>query len=147
MSGPAILLVEDSPADVALAQRALKKHGVTQPLVVARDGAEALDYLFAQGEFAGRNPRDLPRVVLLDLNLPKVGGIEVLRRIRSHEGTRLLPVVVLTSSQQEQDLLACYTEGVNSYVTKPVDYAEFSEALGQLSRYWLSLNRCATSTD
>src|SRR5258707_1187078 len=143
MSEPVILLVEDNPNDEALTLRALKKNKIMNQVIVMRDGAEALDYLFAKGAYAGRDVRDLPEIVLLDLNLPKVGGIEVLRRIRAEEATRLLPVVILTSSSEDQDLVAGYTSGANSYVVKPVDFTQFSEAVRQLGLYWLVLNQRA----
>jgi len=141
MSDPVILLVEDNANDEALTLRALKKSGVVGSVVVTRDGAEALDYLFGRGSYAARNAWDLPGVVLLDLNLPKVGGFDVLRRIREHEATKLLPVVILTSSREERDLVAGYTRGANSYVVKPVDFARFSEAVHQLAHYWLVHNQ------
>lgn len=140
MTEQVILLVEDSSSDAELTLRALKKHHIASRVVVARDGAEALDYLFAQGSYTGRSA-ELPQVVLLDLNLPKLGGIEVLRRIRSDERTKLLPVVVLTSSQEDEDLVGCYASGANSYVVKPVDFTQFAEAVGQLGMYWLALNQ------
>jgi two-component system response regulator len=145
MSNPFILLVEDNPNDEALTLRALKKHNILNEVVVARDGAEALDYLFAQGAHSSRDPTDLPEVVLLDLNLPKVGGLEVLRRIRAEEATKLLPVVILTSSNEDRDLIEGYTSGANSYVVKPVDFTQFSDAVRQLGLYWLVLNQKAPS--
>ena len=140
MTQKMILLVEDNPDDEALTLRALNKNRVANNIVVARDGVEALDYLFASGSYAGRDPFDLPQVVLLDLKLPKVDGLEVLRRIRSDPRTRMLPVVILTSSREEQDLIQAYTSGANSYVRKPVDFNQFVEAIGQLGLYWLVLN-------
>ncbi len=134
-----ILLVEDNPDDELLTLRALKKN-VFNRVVVARDGAEALDYLFGEGAYEGRDVSDIPRVVLLDLKLPKVDGLEVLRRLRADERTRLLPVVILTSSREQQDLLDGYGYGANSYVRKPVDFARFVEAVRQLGLYWLLLN-------
>jgi two-component system response regulator len=133
--------VEDNPTDEALTLRALKKHNILNPVVVARDGAEALDYFFARGAHSSRDPTDLPEVVLLDLNLPKVGGLEVLRRIRAEETTKLLPVVILTSSKEDKDLLEGYSLGANSYVVKPVDFMQFSDAIRQLGLYWLVLNQ------
>ena len=130
-----ILLVEDDPDHVELAIRALKKHGVANNVVVAHDGAEALDYL------VGGRLTTLPEVVLLDLKLPKVSGLEVLRRIRENEDTRFLPVVILTSSDEEQDLVRSYELGVNSYIRKPVSFVEFAEAIRQLGAYWLVLNQ------
>jgi CheY-like chemotaxis protein len=135
-----ILLVEDNRDDEALTLRALRRANVANAVVVARDGVEALDYLFGTGTYAGRDLRDLPQVVLLDLKLPKLDGIEVLRRIRTSDRTRLLPVVVLTSSNEEQDRLATYALGANSYVRKPVDFAQFADAVRQLGLYWIVLN-------
>ncbi len=135
-----ILLVEDNPDDVALTLRALRTHHLANEVVVAEDGVEALEYLFGTGKYAGRDPRDLPAVILLDLKLPRLDGLEVLQRIRSDERTRLVPVVVLTSSREEQDLVASYRLGCNSYVRKPVDFLEFVEAVRQLGLYWLLLN-------
>ena len=135
-----ILLVEDNPDDELLTLRALKKNNVFNKVVVARDGAEALDYLFGEGAYEGRDVSDIPQVVLLDLKLPKVDGLEVLRRLRADERTRLLPVVILTSSREQQDLLDGYGYGANSYVRKPVDFAQFSRAVEQLELYWLLLN-------
>lgn len=135
-----ILLVEDNPDDEALTLRALKKNNIGNELVIARDGAEALDFLFATGKFADRNMHDLPQVILLDLKLPKIDGLEVLRRIRANEVTRLLPVVILTSSREERDRLNGYSLGANSYVQKPVDFDQFVGAVRQLGLYWLVLN-------
>lgn len=135
-----ILLVEDNPDDEELTLRALKKNNIVNDVAVVRDGAEALDYLFCTGRYASRNSSDLPQVVLLDLNLPKMGGLEVLRRIRENEKTRLLPVVILTSSKEEQDLIQGYSLGANSYVRKPVDFNQFVDAVRQLGLYWLVLN-------
>jgi CheY-like chemotaxis protein len=140
MSDRIILLVEDNANDEALTQRALKKAHIMNKVVVARDGAEALDYLFANGAFAERDAGEVPQVVLLDLNLPKVGGLDVLRAIRADARTKLLPVVVLTSSKQDRDLVEGYSLGANSYVVKPVDFAQFSESVRQLGLYWLVLN-------
>jgi two-component system, response regulator len=136
-----ILLVEDNPNDEALTLRALKKSNILNPVVVARDGAEALDYLFARGEYQTRSSDGNPEVVLLDLKLPKVDGLEVLRQLRADERTKLLPVVVLTSSVEEQDLLRGYALGANSYVRKPVDFDQFVDAVKQLGLYWLVLNQ------
>jgi two-component system response regulator len=135
-----ILLVEDNPDDEALTLRALKKNKVANDVVVARDGAEAVDFLFGTGAHAGRDVGDLPQIVLLDLKLPKLDGFEVLRRIRADERTRLLPVVILTSSKEERDVVQGYRDGCNSYVRKPVDFEEFVEAARQLGLYWLLLN-------
>jgi CheY-like chemotaxis protein len=135
-----ILLVEDNPRDEELTRRALKKSNIFNPLVVARDGVEALDYLFARGEYAARPLTALPRLILLDLKLPKLDGLEVLRALRADERTKLLPVVILTSSVEERDLVRGYSLGVNSYVRKPVDFLEFSEVVRQLSQYWLAMN-------
>jgi CheY-like chemotaxis protein len=135
-----ILLVEDNPDDEALTLRALKKNNIANAVNVARDGEEALDYLFARGRYKGREPADLPTVVLLDLKLPKIDGLEVLTQLRAHERTRLLPVVILTSSKEEQDLLRGYRLGANSYIRKPVDFDQFVEAIRQLGLYWLVLN-------
>ncbi len=135
-----ILLVEDNPGDVELTLRALKKHNIGNEIIVVRDGAEALDYLFATGAYAERDKSTMPAVILLDLKLPKIDGLGVLRRIRADERTKLLPVVILTSSKEEQDMINGYTLGANGYVRKPVDFIQFSDAVGQLGLYWLLLN-------
>ena len=135
-----ILLVEDNPDDEALTIRALKKSHIVNDVFVCRDGAEALDYLFARGPHASRDAGETPQVVLLDLKLPKVDGLEVLRQIRADERTRVLPVVILTSSREEEDIARSYALGANSYVRKPVDFVEFSEGARQLGMYWLLLN-------
>ena len=135
-----ILLVEDNPDDEALTIQALKKNNIGNELVVVRDGADALDFLFATGAYSGRNLNKKLQVILLDLKLPKVDGLEVLRRIRADERTRLLPVVILTSSKEESDLLTGYSLGANSYVRKPVDFNQFVEAVRNLGLYWLILN-------
>ena len=140
MKGKIILLVEDNPDDELLALRALRKNGVVNEIVVAHDGVEALDYLFATGDYSGRDIEDTPQLVLLDLKLPRVDGLEVLRRLRSDERTRLLPVVILTSSKERQDMLDGYGLGANSYVRKPVNFELFVEAVEQLKLYWLVLN-------
>jgi CheY-like chemotaxis protein len=138
-----ILLVEDNPNDEALTLRALKKANIQNDIVVAHDGIEALDYLFATGAHAGRDPSLVPEVVLLDIKLPKMDGLEVMRRIRADERTKLLPVVILTSSNEETDLVRGYTLGCNSYIRKPVDFSAFAEAVRQLGLYWLVLNEPA----
>jgi len=135
-----ILLVEDNPDDEALTLRALNKNNIKNQVVVARDGAEALDYLFGSGNYAGRDATQIPQVVLLDLKLPKLDGLEVLRRLRADERTKLLPVVILTSSVEQQDRLRGYDLGANSYVRKPVDFNQFIDAVRQLGLYWLILN-------
>ena len=135
-----LLLVEDNPDDELLTLRALKKNNVTGEVVVARDGVEALDYLFGAGEYAGRDTSVMPQVILLDLKLPKVDGLEVLRRLRADERTRLLPVVILTSSGEQQDMLDGYGYGANSYVRKPINFEQFVWAVEQLKLYWLRLN-------
>lgn len=136
----AILLVEDNPDDEALTLRALKKNNILNDVIVVRDGQEALDFLFGIGDYEGRDTTVQPHVILLDLKLPKVDGLEVLQALRSDERTRLLPVVILTSSREEQDIVAGYRLGANSYVRKPVDFAEFTEAVRQLGLFWLLLN-------
>jgi two-component system response regulator len=141
MSGKIILLVEDNPDDVALTLRALKKNNIANKVVVARDGEDALEYLTATGRYAGRPAADLPQIVLLDLKLSKVGGLDVLRAMRADPQTRLLPVVVLTSSSEERDVIASYDLGANSYIRKPVDFNQFVEAVRQLGLYWLVLNQ------
>lgn len=142
MSSNVILLVEDNPDDAALALRAFKKSNIQNQVVVAEDGVVALDYLFATGRYEDRDP-GLPEVVLLDLKLPRLDGLEVLRRLRADERTRRLPVVVLTSSSEDQDILRSYDLGANSYVRKPVDFGQFLEAARQLGLYWLVLNQPA----
>jgi two-component system response regulator len=138
-----ILLVEDNPNDEELTLRALKKNNILNKVIVVRDGAEALDYLFTRGAYASRDPAEMPQLVLLDLNLPKIGGLEVLQSLRADERTKLIPIVILTSSREDRDLIAGYTSGANSYIVKPVDFLQFSEAVRQLGLYWLVLNQPA----
>ena len=140
MGEKTILLVEDNPDDEALTLRAFQKNNILNPVVIARDGVEALDYLFGTGLYAGRDTREQPQVVLLDLKLPKLDGLEVLRRLRSDPRTQLLPVVILTTSNEERDIMSSYELGANSYVRKPVDFEQFMEAARQLGLYWLVLN-------
>jgi CheY-like chemotaxis protein len=140
MEDKMILLVEDNPDDEALTLRAFRKNNMGNKIVVVRDGEEALDFLFRRGAYAGRNSNEIPEIILLDLKLPKLDGLEVLRQIRADQRTRLLPVVILTSSKEEQDLIEGYSEGANSYVRKPVDFSQFLEAVRQLGLYWLVLN-------
>ena len=135
-----ILLVEDNPDDEALTLRAFAKNKIANPVIVARDGVEALDYLFGEGEFAGRAATELPAVVLLDIGLPRLSGLEVLERLRADPRTRLLPVVILTSSDEERDRLKSYQNGANSFVRKPVEFAEFAETMVRLGLYWLTTN-------
>jgi CheY-like chemotaxis protein len=142
-SGKVILLVEDNHDDEVLTLRALKKNSIANEVIVARDGVEALDVLFGTGAHAGRDTQQLPQVMLLDLNLPKIGGLEVLRRIRADERTRFLPVVVLTSSKEEEDVLTSYSNGANAYIRKPVEFGQFSEAVKTLGLFWLLLNESA----
>ena len=136
-----ILLVEDSPDDVELTLHALQEGNLANRIQVARDGAEALEFLFGTGEYAGRRAEDTPKLVLLDLKMPKVDGLEVLRRVKSDPRTKTVPVVVLTSSEEERDIVESYQLGVNSYVTKPVDFEQFTEAVRQLGLYWMLFNR------
>ena len=143
MSDKVILLVEDNPDDEALTLRALKKNNIQNDVVVARDGVEALDYLFGTGNHTGRDTSVLPSVTLLDLKLPKIDGLEVLKKIRADERTKFMPVVILTSSKEEQDLINGYKLGANSYIRKPVDFSQFIEAVRQLGLYWLLLNEAA----
>jgi two-component system response regulator len=145
MNDKVILLVEDNPRDEALTLRALKKSNIVNEIVVARNGVEALDYLFGTGPHTGRNTSVVPQLVLLDLKLPKVDGLQVLKRMRDDERTRRLPVVVFTSSSEEEDLVNSYNLGANSYVRKPVDFDQFLEAAKQLGLYWLVLNQAASA--
>jgi two-component system response regulator len=146
MDERSILLVEDNPDDEALTIRALLKNNIRNEVVVARDGTEALDYLFGTGAYTGRDLTRMPQVILLDLKLPKVDGLEVLRRLRADERTRLLPVVILTSSNETQDRMQGYGLGANSYIRKPVDFTEFITAVRQLGLYWLILNEPVPQT-
>ena len=147
MQRKTLLLVEDNPDDEALTLRALRKHNLAKKIVVVRDGQEALDYLFGDGEYSGRDTGELPQVILLDLKLPKVGGLQVLQRLRAEPHTRSVPVVVLTSSNEEQDMIRSYDLGANSYVRKPVDFQQFIEASRQLGFYWLVLNEIPYGRD
>jgi len=135
-----ILLVEDNPNDVELTLHAFKKNNLSNRIQVARDGAEALEFLFCSGAYAQRSPHTGPKVILLDLKLPKVDGLEVLRKVKGDPRTRTIPVVVLTSSREERDIVESYQLGVNSYIVKPVDFAQFTEAVRQLGLYWMLLN-------
>ena len=138
-----ILLVEDHPDDEELTMRALAKNNIMNEVVVARDGVQALEYLFGTGAYAGRDMNVMPQIILLDLKLPKIDGLEVLRRLRADDRTKFLPVVILTSSKEEQDVMKSYQLGANSYVRKPVDFQEFTKAVQQLGLYWLILNESA----
>lgn len=135
-----ILLVEDNQDDIDLTLRALRMHNLANEVVIVRDGAEALDFLFCRGAFAERNPEHIPQLVLLDINLPKLSGLEVLKQVRNNERTKLLPIVMLTTSKQDRDVLDSYMNGANSYVQKPVSFTEFTDAVRQLGIYWLILN-------
>jgi two-component system, response regulator len=136
-----ILLVEDNPHDVELTLRAFKKRNISNSVFTVKDGSEALDFLFARGDYADRDPKAAPRVILLDLKLPKVDGLEVLRIIKSDERTKFIPVVVLTSSNEDRDVIQSYQLGVNSYIVKPVDFLKFVDAVAELGFYWLLLNK------
>ena len=140
-NGVDILLVEDNPRDVEMTLLALKKHNLANRVTVAKDGAEALDYIFAKGAYAARAPNHTPKVVLLDLKLPKVSGLEVLRAIKGDKQTSTIPVVVLTSSQEEKDMVESYQLGVNSYIVKPLDFDKFVQAVGEIGFYWLVINK------
>lgn len=136
-----ILMIEDTEADAELAIRALRKRGFANHLVWVKDGAEALEFIFGTGAYAGRNVENRPKVVLLDLRLPKISGIEVLHRMKEDDRTKAIPVVVLTSSKEEVDLEECYKFGVNSYISKPVEFDEFARVVGELGLYWLLVNK------
>jgi CheY-like chemotaxis protein len=140
MEKKVILLVEDNPDDADLTLRAMKQGNILNQVIVASDGVQALDYLFGTGTYTGRDMSIMPTIVLLDLKLPKIDGLEVLRRLRADERTKLLPVVILTSSKEEQDLISSYKLGANSYIRKPVDFVQFTEAVQQLKLYWLLMN-------
>ena len=135
-----ILLVEDNPDDVELTMRAFRKNNIANNVAVAHDGVEALDYLFGRGAYADRNIKDTPRLILLDLKMPNLDGLQVLERLRADEYTKLIPVVILTSSKEEQDLISSYKSGANSYVRKPVDFNQFVEAVREIGLYWLLIN-------
>lgn len=141
-----ILLVEDNPNDEMLMMRAMNKNNIANEIIVARDGVEALDYLFGTGNYENRDLTEMPQVILLDLKLPKIDGLEVLKRLREDERTRHIPVVVLTTSSEQQDIVRSYHLGANSYVQKPVDFDEFIEATRQLGLYWLVINRTVTDS-
>lgn len=136
-----ILLVEDNEDDAALIMRSLKKHNLTNQLVHVNDGAKALDFLFARGPYKGREINDVPKVVLLDLKMPKVDGLQVLREIRADERTRLIPIIIMTSSKEEKDIITSYKLGVNSYIVKPVEFENFAKAVAEVGLYWLMLNQ------
>ena len=147
MNKKIILLVEDNPDDEELTRLAFEKSNVANELTVVRDGVEALDYLFGTGAHAGRDPGAMPAVILLDLKLPKIDGLEVLRRLRADDRTKLLPVVVLTSSREQEDIVRSYSTGANSYVRKPVEFEQFVQAVRQLGLYWLLLNETRTGPE
>ncbi len=142
-----ILLVEDNPDDAKLTLRGFQRNNIANPIVVAQDGIEALDYLFARGAFSGRAGQPLPTLVILDLKLPRLDGLGVLRAIRADEKTRLIPVVILTSSREQEDVISGYSLGANSYVRKPVDFTEFMEAVKVLGIYWLAINEALPEKD
>ena len=136
-----ILIVEDNPNDAEMALRAFKQNKLTNKILIAKDGAEALDFIFARGEYSERNIKFNPKIILLDLKLPKVNGLEVLKQIKQNEQTKVIPVIILTSSQQETDIVKSYNLGVNSYIVKPVDFTKFVDAVKNLGLYWLLLNK------
>lgn len=136
-----ILIVEDNPSDAEMALRAFKKNNLTNKILVVEDGEEALDYLFSKGQYATKNKDSRPKIILLDLKLPKINGLEVLKEIKSHPETKIIPVIVLTSSKEESDIIESYQLGVNSYIVKPVDFEKFVEAVRDLGFYWLLLNQ------
>lgn len=136
-----ILLVEDNPTDAELTTRALKRKNLVNKLLWVKNGAEALDFLFATGDYSGRNPDDVPKLILLDLRMPKVDGMQVLHRIKEHETTKKIPVVILTSSREDRDIVESYELGVNSYVSKPVEFEEFIDAVSTLGLYWMLINK------
>jgi len=138
-----ILLVEDNPHDAEMTVRALRKVNLANRLIHVKDGAEALDFIFARGRYAGRGMENKPRVILLDIKMPKIDGIEVLRQIKSNEATKTIPVVIMTSSKEEQDIITSYNLGVNSYVVKPVDFEGFAKAVAELGCYWLIINQAS----
>ena len=140
MSAKVVLLVEDNPDDEALAIRALQQNNIVSNIVVVRDGAEVLDYLFAQGNYADRDTSEIPQLILLDIKLPKIDGLEVLRRLRADERTKLIPIVIMTTSDEEQDRIKSYTYHANSFIRKPVDFKTFKEVIQQIAMYWLILN-------
>jgi two-component system response regulator len=141
-----ILMVEDNPNDVTLTLRAFKKYQISNHIHIVRDGAEALEFIFRTGAYAGRSVNNTPKVILLDLKLPKVDGLEVLQRVKADPSTRMIPVVVLTSSREQCDIVESYQLGVNSYIVKPVDFASFTEAMRQLGLYWVLLNQPPSSS-
>lgn len=140
MNQRVILLVEDNPDDEALTLRAIRRNKIANPVIVTRDGVQALDFLFCTGQYVERDPAEVPAVILLDLKLPRMDGLEVLKRMRADPRTALIPVVVLTTSSEEQDIIRSYSLGANSYVRKPVDFEQFLQAVGQLGMYWLLIN-------
>ncbi len=146
MKNKSILLVEDNPRDEALTMRALKKSGIASDIIVVRDGVEALDYLFGTGKYEGRDTSILPQLVMLDLKLPKMDGLQVLQRLRAEEHTKRLTIVIFTSSSEEEDMIKSYDLGANSYVRKPVDFEQFAEVTAKLGIYWFSLNESAPAS-